>query len=132
VSEEQLTCGSVGDLPIAVIESYVNDFSLITCNSQLHEMEADRLLFEDSLASTSAKVREEDVGMSVDGMYHIARELNGEAKKRISNPHDSLTDNEAVELQRGRTSLPHSQSETQIKVVERRGVTLAATSLFVL
>jgi hypothetical protein len=81
-------------------------------------MEADRLLLEDALASTSVKVKEEDVGIFVDGMYHNAQELNGEAKKGISNPHDSLTDNEAVELQGGRTPLPHSQSETQIKVVE--------------
>jgi hypothetical protein len=93
-------------------------FSLITCNSQLHEMEADRLLFEDALASTSIQVKEEDVGISVDGMHHNAQELNGEAKKGISNPHDSLTDSEAVELQRGRTPLSHLQSETQIKVVE--------------
>jgi hypothetical protein len=81
-------------------------------------MEADRLLFEDALASTSVKVKEEDVGMSVDGLNHNAQELNGEAMKGISIPHDSLTNNEAVELQRGRTPLPHSQSETRIKVVE--------------
>jgi hypothetical protein len=84
-------------------------------------MEADKLLFEDALASTSVEVKEEDLGVSVDGMIYNAQELNGEAMKGISTPHDSLTnneDNEAVELQRRRTPLPHSQSETRIEVVE--------------
>jgi hypothetical protein len=75
-------------------------------------MEAEMLLIEDALASTSAQVRQEDVGM-----YHNVHELNGEAKKGFSSLHDSRSNNEAVELQKV-TPLAHSPSKMRNKVVE--------------
>jgi hypothetical protein len=81
-------------------------------------MEGDRLLFEDALASTSVQVKKQGVGMSVDFIQNIAQELNGEARKGISKTHDSQSNNEGVQLQRERTPVSHSQSETRIKVVE--------------
>jgi hypothetical protein len=76
----------------------------------MHEMEADRLLCEIERASTSVQVK--------DFIHNNEQESNGGARKGISNPHDSLSNNDAVDLQKGSTPLPHSQSETQIKVVE--------------
>jgi hypothetical protein len=73
-------------------------------------MEADRLLCEIARASTSVQVK--------DFIHNNEQESNGEARKGISNPHDSLSNSEVLELQKGSTPLPHSQSETQIKVVE--------------
>jgi hypothetical protein len=80
-------------------------------------MESD-VMFEDSRASVSVEIRPEHAGVPADSIYDAVQDLNGETNKGGSSSHNSFCKSEAEKLQKERTPLLHTRSETRTKVEE--------------
>jgi hypothetical protein len=81
-------------------------------------MEGGERLCEDTCASVSVEIRPEHAGQPAYNTCHIVQDLNGETKKGVCSSHNSFCKSEAEKLQKERTPLLRSQSETRTKVEE--------------
>jgi hypothetical protein len=82
-------------------------------NGHVHKMEDDRLLSEYPRALSYATVRAEDAAVPTRNIHHDPQDSGNEG---VASPHGSLDKSESAELQKERTSVPHSPSRKQIHV----------------